>query len=597
MLSSIIVKAGLWLSLTISVAAQTISEDPTTDENLLQFKSRPDIFPPRLFVNTTQDGVAPGYIFMAPYQAYQTSAAIYEQNGDLIWYGWGVTGGSNVHDFKVCQYNGTDHLCFFQGFQYRGYARGQAIIMDTSLQTVKTVTALNSRGSLDQHEFHIVGDSALTTLYRPERYDLSAFNITNGEGWIQDSIFQDVNMTTGELNFEWSAMEHVALSEGYVSPNQSEVAGTGFNAASPWDYFHMNSVDKNGDGDYLISARHVSTLYKINGQTGDIIWRCGGKLSDFEIPNGLNWSYQHDARWLSQNASTDIISFFDNASNGFNQSADHSAGYIIKLNHDATPPTVELLHSYPAPEDQAISASQGNLQILNKDDWANSNTFVGWGSQPAITEHAPDGSILYRAGVAFNGQMNYRAYKFDLPLTPKENPALYTYALSTNDDTTYYMSWNGATEVATWRIYGRGACDSDWALLNEVPKDGFETNFTAQGYQEFGMVEAVAGNGTGLRNSTNRGIKPFVPSASLSQSCNGDGCQIVTQYGLSTGQEVVAETRPGCAALPITIANTAQDQTSNGGGSGENKAAVLGSGVMSMASISVLATLVIGLML
>lgn len=56
------------------------------------------------------------------------------------------------------------------------------------------------------------------------------------------------------------------------------------------DLSHINSVDKDTDGDFLISARHVSTIYKIAGLTspsglapGEIIWRLGGKRSSFPI--------------------------------------------------------------------------------------------------------------------------------------------------------------------------------------------------------------------------------------------------------------------------------------------------------------------------
>lgn len=70
--------------------------DPATDENLLQFKSRPDLFPPRLFVNETSDAVTPGYIFMAPYQSYQNSAAIYDIDGTLI-VSWKPASSSNTH--------------------------------------------------------------------------------------------------------------------------------------------------------------------------------------------------------------------------------------------------------------------------------------------------------------------------------------------------------------------------------------------------------------------------------------------------------------------------------------------------------------------
>lgn len=536
---------------------------PTEDPNLWQFNSRPDLYPARLFVNTTEDGVTPGYIFMAPYQSFQNSATIYDSNGDVIWFGFGSTGSGNVHDFKVCQFNGSDHLCFTEGVQYRGYSRGQSVIMDTELQSVSTVNTLNGLSPLDQHEFVIADDNALIITYHPERYDLSAFNITTGQGWIMNSIFQDINLTTGELEFEWSAIEHIALTEGYVLPNTTEIIGTGFNPTSPWDYFHINSVDKNADGDYLISARHTSTLYKINGTDGTIIWRCGGLLSDFDLLNGLNWSYQHDARWMEYNDTTEIISLFDNASNGFDRSANHSAGYIIRIDHSAEPATVELLSLYPAADDQWISDSQGNMQVLNPDDWANSNTFIGWGSQPVVTEHDPEGNIIYRANVASNGMMNYRAYKFNITITPQDAPALYTYALDTDADTVYYMSWNGATEVRSWRIYGRGGCDGNWTLIDEVPKTGFETNFTAPGFQEYGMVEAVAGDGTGLRNSTNRGIKPFVPSPSLSESCTGDGCEVAQEYVVGSSQDVIAETRSACGALPVETVSRSTESSDN----------------------------------
>lgn len=578
----------------LKYACAQYSGDPFTDENLQQFKSRPDLYPPKLFVNTSEDGITPGYIFMSPYQSYQNSATIYQSDGTLIWYGFGLTSADNVHDFRVCQHNGTDHLCFFQGEQYSGYARGQAVILDTTLRPVSTISSLNARAALDQHEFNIINDtdSALVTIYQPQPYDLSAFNITDGQGWIENGLFQDINTTSGELMFEWSAIDHVALTESYVAPNQSEVAGTGFSPLSPWDYFHINSVDKNEDGDYLVSARHVSTLYKINGTDGSIVWRCGGKLSDFELLNGLNWSYQHDARWVHSTGTVDIISLFDNASNGFNRSANHSAGYVISIDHGSN--TVDLLNNYPAPDDLQISDSQGNLQILNPSNWSDSNVFLSWGSQPTVTEQTSDGTIIYRAAVASDGKMNYRGYKFNITLNPHDSPALYTYSQDGNSSTIYYMSWNGATELRKWRIYGRAGCNNDWTLLDEVDKTDFETNYTSRGYQEFGMVEAVGANGTGLRNSTNRGVKAFVPSSAISGSCNGDGCNAVTSYADAPGQAVVAEIESGCPALAVQTATITADAAN---GSPTNGAAHIHPHILSAISMGVAVTCFFGLVL
>jgi len=51
---------------------------------------------------------------------------------------------------------------------------------------------------------------------------------------------------------------------------------------------HINAVDKDSHGDYLVSSRHTSTIFKIAGLSspsgttpGTIIWRLGGKKSSF----------------------------------------------------------------------------------------------------------------------------------------------------------------------------------------------------------------------------------------------------------------------------------------------------------------------------
>ena len=408
-------------------------------------------------------------------------------------------------------------------------------IFDNSLTPVRQVRAQNGIASLDEHETHLSRDAraAHVISYNPERYDLSAQNITTGQGWVQNSLFQKIDIQTGELLFQWSPIEHAALSESFVLPNTTNIVGTGLNSSSGWDYFHMNSVDEHPeDGHYLISARHVNTVYKVNGETGEIMWRLGGMMSDFEFEPGLNFSQQHDARWHSSNASTDIISLFDNASNGYTRTADRSQGMILKLDHSTDPPRVTLLKSFPSPDDAQLSNSQANLQLLSSDDWANSHAFCSWGSNPYVTEHDASGRIIYQANVdpppASNldaGLMNYRAYKFNFTSQPRESPALYTYARTDSSDSVYYMSWNGATEVRQWRIYGKSACDGSWTVLDVVDKTGFETRYEATGYQQYGLVEAIDGTGRRLRNSTAQGVKAFVPTPSLAQSCGADGCE------------------------------------------------------------------------
>ncbi len=572
------------LSLTILTCFILRLVNAQDDGDTLWFYSRPDLTPPALHVSISEDGTVPGYIFMAPYQTEQDSAVIYDTKGQLIWSGYGVTGGGSVQAFHVCNYKQTDHLCFFNGEQGQGYGRGHIEVFNTNFTSVAAVRAQNVMANLDMHENRLTsnGKSIYVTSYHPERYDLSDYDITTGEGWIQNVIVQRIDIATGALLWEWSAIEHVALAESYVLPNASEVAGTGFSAASPWDYIHVNSADENDDGDVLISARHVNTVFKVSGEDGSVIWRLGGKHSDFELEDFI-FSSQHDARWKSSNASTDIITLFDNASNGYESTAEASSGMIIKLNHSTDPPRATLLQSFPAPEGITISSSQGNVQLLgNNSDWATSNAFIGWGSQPYVTEHLPNGTVIYQANVNADGPMNYRAFKFNLTTNPRENPALYTYARSSDSGpTVFYMSWNGATEVARWRVYGRGSCNGDWTEFGTVDKDGFEMSYQVDGYWEFGLVEALDSEGNGLRNSSTRGVKTFVPKSVLLKSCDESGCGVATEYVRGDGDQVAMDTRPGCSAL---VSNGISDSSFDDDGSGSGSGSGSGNGSENLAT-------------
>ncbi len=54
----------------------------------------------------------------------------------------------------------------------------------------------------------------------------------------------------------------------------------------PWDWFHINAVHLDTDGNLLIDARNTWTTYKVNIHTGQIIWELGGKQSSFTLKAG-----------------------------------------------------------------------------------------------------------------------------------------------------------------------------------------------------------------------------------------------------------------------------------------------------------------------
>jgi Arylsulfotransferase (ASST) len=451
-----------------------------------------------------------------------------------------------------------------------GYNRGHGVIMNNRFSIIASVQSQGGLTSNDQHEFNVVNDgqSALVTVYEPTHFDMSAYNITTGQGWLLNSWFQEVEIATGNLLFEWDALSHVPVDQTYVLPNSTDISGTGLGPIvppdAPWDYFHINSIDKFPNGDYLISGRHVSAVYRISAQTGDIIWQLGAPLSNFSMDAGFNFTFQHDARVLTDNASTTVLSIFDNASNQFNFSSRYSSGIIVKLDHAKN--HASLLRRFIAPNEY-ISDSQGNCQVLDKAHWETSNVFCGWGSEAWISEYTPDGKMVQAGHFAYSGSMSYRNFKFNYTTNPTDAPAAYVYAHNTSAQTVYYMSWSGATEVRSWKIYSGISKTGPWSAVDTVTKKGFETTFTVPKYHEWSLIEAIDGQGNGIRNTT-RAARTFVPGPELAIVCDALSCPVAQGYsagsggGSGVGRNTGQDSSSGAASL------TKRSLSAGGRGSG-----------------------------
>ena len=277
----------------------------------------------------------------------------------------------------------------------------------------------------------------------------------------------------------------------------------------------MNSIDKFQNGDYLVSGRYTNCIYRISGHDGSIIWRLGGKNNSF-ILDGFNFSQQHDARIRYENSTVTIMSFFDNAWDELgrqDKSAEFSSALEVAI--DTSTMTATLLKQWQRPDKQH-TLLRGNTQIL-----PNSNVFVGWSDHGYISEFAADdGRCVLEAKWSIPRFGTYRAYKFNFTGSPTELPALKTFAYSAEGSGTvasiYYVSWNGATEVAYWNFYGAelvrpeaahhkpGAAHHKprFSLIGSAAKKGFETTFMSTQYMSLTFAEAVAADGRSLRNSS-----------------------------------------------------------------------------------------------
>jgi hypothetical protein len=421
-----------------------------------RFHSRPDLQPPALTVTAHAPGTAPGDIFVAPYSGPgQAGPMILDENGGLVWFKPLPT-HTSATNLRVQEYGGEPVLTWWQGdISVHGFGRGEGVIADSAYNDIAHVRAGNGQQA-DLHELQLTPDGrALITAYEPVVCDLSSVG-GPAYGAVTDGALQEIDVKTGLVMFEWTSLDHVALSESYARPQATSTR-------TPFDFFHINSINLDGDGTLMISARNTWAVYDIDASSGQIAWRLGGKRSSFAAGPGTRTAWQHDPRQLPGG----LISLFDNGASPRVHS--QSRGLVLSLGEG----TKETLVAQFAHTPPLVAESQGNLQALANGDW-----FVGWGQEPYFSEFSPSGAAIFDAHFPPHEQ-SYRSFRFPWSGTPAHRP-VFAFAASRAHGGTVYASWNGATGVASWRVLA-GARAGALHAIATAPRAGFETALTLPG--------------------------------------------------------------------------------------------------------------------
>jgi hypothetical protein len=411
-------------------------------------------------------GTAPGYIFVAPKEGTaQNGPMIVDDRGELVWFRPLQNQNEYAMDFKVQHYKGEPVLTWCESRVVAGHGLGEYVILNRAYHETRRVRAGNGYHG-DHHEFLITPqDTALLTIYNPVRWDLSSVGGPK-DAMVLDGIVQKIDIESGEVHFEWHSLEHVGVEESYTRADKDQT--------EPFDYFHINSVDVDHDGNLLVSARKTFTVYKIDRKSGEVMWRLGGKRSSFAMGWGTGFRYQHDARRQPNGT----ITIFDA---GNMDIIDPSCGLVLKLDMDRL--SASLVRKYAQPARRHV-ATMGNMQVL-----PNGNVFVGWGSEPLFSEFGSDGDLLFDASFPPLVE-SYRAFRFPWSGYPSEAPALVAEVGPEEEQLTLYASWNGATEVASWQVLAGPSSDKLRPVGPSALREGFETAITVRTAEPYVRVEA-----------------------------------------------------------------------------------------------------------
>jgi Arylsulfotransferase (ASST) len=446
------------------------------------FGSRPDLQPPTVTVTVPADGAEAGLVLVAPFSIERPAPAgrqfgplIVDDTGEPVWFR-PLKDGRVAMNTRVQRYRGKPVLTWWQGQFPEGYG-GEFMVVDETYRRVARVRAQNGLRA-DLHEFVITSrGSALVMVYDEVPADLTSIG-GGADDRVVEGIVQEIDIASGRLLLEWRSLQHVALDETY-SPNVT--------ADGNVDYIHLNSIGVDRDGNLLVSARHTSTVYKLDRRTGAVIWRLGGKRSDFELEPGAEFAYQHDARRHAD----DTITIFDNAAAA--PGVEDTRSRVMRLALDMAAMKARLVTDYRTAESSRLAFAMGNVQQLT-----DQGVFVGWGTYPSFSELSPEGEVRFDA--RFSGtDLTYRAFRQQWVGRPADPPTT-AVRLEVDGSRTLLASWNGATEVARWQLRV-GSSARTLRTVSAAERTGFETALPLPGSAALAVATAIDRTGKTLGSS------------------------------------------------------------------------------------------------
>ncbi|KAM3478307.1 hypothetical protein MY8738_006041 [Beauveria namnaoensis] len=424
-----------------------------------------------------------GLLFVTPGEAAERSTteneadvegpAIFRSNGDLVWTqdGWGRT-----RDLKVQSVGDRSYMTFWHDESSRHAGGGSYVLLDQSYEMVKELRPVGEISSRPV-ELKLTDDgTAIMVMHNATQVHNPLGSLQNG--WINDAIIQEIDMTSNELVFEWRASHHfnVTMSQA-ATENQGQTPETAF------DFFHATGIDLDHKGDYVISSRNMCNAVALRRGHGNVLWVLGGRLNSFEDASegeaaamissqGIQWYGDSTLLLLDSGHMPDIEGWPGRRSNA----------RTIHVN--TTTNTAALLRMYSTPAAETSRHSKGTVQRLR-----NGNVFVGWGDDNPLaatyTEYSEDGRVLCaahfrEASVASakfwkttSGGGGRVMSKYSWTGTPAAQPVI----VVRPQEGALYVSWNGDTQTTAWLLRSNNTERGDGSLGARcvVDRAGFET--------------------------------------------------------------------------------------------------------------------------
>jgi hypothetical protein len=259
----------------------------------------------------------------------------------------------------------------------------------------------------DGHELHVFEDGSYALLGATESV-LDMHQYVKG-GYDTASITGNVIQVFDRDHvpvFEWRGIDYFNPADAVREDLSSQFI----------DFQHANSLEFDADRNIIVSNRHLSEITKINGATGEIMWRFGGRHNQFTLVGDSIWfSYQHAVRLLPNGH----FLFYDNSNfdtvNGRSDIINESRAVEYEL--DTVAKIARLIWQYHhSPE--TYGKALGYVQRL-----PNGNSLISWGFDSiAMTEINKNAETLFEMTMGADNY-TYRAFKYPSSLSDVKEPS------------------------------------------------------------------------------------------------------------------------------------------------------------------------------
>ena len=351
------------------------------------------------------DTPPPGYVLVGNglHVSSESGYAIVLDGNDVpVWYHTTKTGGGAVDVDSLAD----DTVSFVPYLEYT-FAAGTASFEVHSLDP-SGVTYVRPNGApLDFHELRRLanGDSLVFTWPVTTGVDLTGLGSFGDDEDIVNCDIQELD-PSGKAVWSWSATDHLDPVKDCTYPETVPVLEASGTPKAVVDPFHCNSIDVAENGDLLVSARNIDSIFMVSKATGAILWKMGGSSYTKDgapflrvVDDTMNGFYrQHDARLQPDGT----LSLFDD------ETAMPGPARALVLSYDLTAKTASIVWQY---EGKETAQGVGSFRIL-----PDGSRVIGWGlglgSNPTFSEVGSKGATLRE--VTLVGDFSFRAIKVPL---------------------------------------------------------------------------------------------------------------------------------------------------------------------------------------